>query len=86
MYHAGVTCSDCHDPHSLSLRAEGNGLCAQCHMPAKFDVTEHHHHEPGSAGAQCANCHMPAKTYMGVDVRREDAAVVATPEQMPAIK
>jgi predicted CXXCH cytochrome family protein len=80
MYHAGVTCSNCHDPHSLSLRAEGNGLCAQCHMPAKFDVTEHHHHEPGSAGAQCANCHMPAKTYMGVDTRRDHSFRVPRPD------
>ena len=47
MYHAGVTCSNCHEPHSLALRAEGNGLCGQCHMPAKFDVAEHHHHQPG---------------------------------------
>ena len=28
MYHAGVTCSDCHEPHGLALRAQGNGLCA----------------------------------------------------------
>jgi len=27
----GVTCSDCHDPHSLRLRAEGNAVCGQCH-------------------------------------------------------
>ena len=27
MYHAGVTCSDCHEPHSLELRAPGNGVC-----------------------------------------------------------
>ena len=26
------------------LRAEGNALCSQCHMPAKFDAAEHHHH------------------------------------------
>ena len=44
MYHAGVTCSNCHEPHSLTLRAEGNALCGQCHMPAKFDTAEHHHH------------------------------------------
>ena len=39
----GVTCSDCHEPHSLALRAEGNALCGQCHLPAKFDTAEHHH-------------------------------------------
>jgi predicted CXXCH cytochrome family protein len=80
MHHAGVTCSDCHDPHSLMLRAEGNGLCAQCHMPAKFDVAEHHHHQPGSTGAQCVNCHMPTKTYMVVDRRRDHSFRVPRPD------
>ena len=32
MYANGVTCSDCHNPHSGKLRAEGNGLCATCHL------------------------------------------------------
>src|SRR6185436_5135828 len=31
MYRAGVTCSDCHEPHSLKLRADGNALCSRCH-------------------------------------------------------
>jgi len=48
---AGVACSNCHDPHSAKLRAEGDALCAQCHMPAKFGSAEHHHHQPGSAAA-----------------------------------
>ncbi len=33
MYHTGVTCYDCHDPHTAKLRAEGNALCGQCHSP-----------------------------------------------------
>ncbi len=85
MHDAGVTCSNCHDPHSLALRAEGNGLCAQCHMPAKFDVAEHHHHQAGSAGAQCVNCHMPAKTYMVVDRRRDHSFRVPRPDLSVAI-
>jgi hypothetical protein len=32
MYHAGVTCSDCHEPHSAKLRASGNALCARCRL------------------------------------------------------
>jgi hypothetical protein len=28
MHTAGVTCSNCHDPHSAKIRAEGNTLCA----------------------------------------------------------
>ena len=29
MYRAGVTCSDCHDAHTLGLRAPGNDLCTR---------------------------------------------------------
>ena len=46
MYAAGVTCSDCHNPHNGRLKFEGNALCTQCHVPAKYDVVEHHRH-PG---------------------------------------
>jgi predicted CXXCH cytochrome family protein len=80
MHAAGVTCSNCHDPHSAKLLAEGNGLCAQCHLPARFDAREHNHHEPDSAGAQCINCHMPTKTYMVVDARRDHSMRVPRPD------
>ena len=80
MYRAGVTCSNCHEPHAATLRAEGNGLCAQCHMPAKFDVPAHSHHRANSAGAECVNCHMPAKVYMGVDARRDHSIRVPRPD------
>ena len=85
MHQAGVTCSDCHDPHSAKPRAEGNALCGQCHMPEKFDVAEHHHHQPGSTGAQCVNCHMPTKTYMVVDVRRDHSIRVPRPDLSVAL-
>jgi len=80
MHAAGVTCSNCHDPHSAKLRVEGNALCAQCHLPERFEAREHHHHEPGSAGAQCVNCHMPTKNYMVVDVRRDHSIRVPRPD------
>jgi predicted CXXCH cytochrome family protein len=85
MHAAGVTCSNCHDPHSAKLRAAGNALCAQCHMPAKFDTAEHHHHQPDSAGAQCANCHMPTKAYMVVDIRRDHSFRVPRPDLSVAL-
>ncbi len=80
MHKAGVVCSNCHEPHAAKLRAEGNGLCAQCHLPEKFDVTAHHNHPPGSAGAQCINCHMPTKTYMVVHDRRDHSIRVPRPD------
>ncbi|MDI9244258.1 tetratricopeptide repeat protein [Marinobacter sp. CHS3-4] len=80
MYHAGVTCSDCHNPHSLELKAPGNAMCGQCHLPTTFDVTEHHGHPQDSAGAQCVNCHMPDKVYMGVDARRDHSFRIPRPD------
>ncbi|HTU99554.1 MAG TPA: tetratricopeptide repeat protein [Luteitalea sp.] len=80
MYAAGVTCADCHDPHSLTLRAEGNAVCAQCHAPATFDIKAHHGHEPGTAGASCVACHMPSETYMGVDRRHDHGFRIPRPD------
>jgi predicted CXXCH cytochrome family protein len=80
MYHEGVTCSDCHDPHRLSLRAEGNALCLTCHDTARYDTVTHHHHANGSPAAQCVTCHMPEKTYMVVHPRRDHSMRVPRPD------
>ncbi|MCK7597659.1 hypothetical protein M0G74_10305 [Microbulbifer sp. CAU 1566] len=80
MHAAGVTCSNCHNPHSLELRAKGNDVCAQCHLPTKFDTVEHHFHPTGSEGAQCVNCHMTDKVYMQVDARRDHSFRVPRPD------
>ncbi len=50
MYQKGVTCMDCHEPHSLKLRAEGNALCTRCHNAAVFDTEKHHFHKAGTTG------------------------------------
>ena len=81
MYHEGVTCSDCHDPHRAKLRqASMNGVCGRCHSLEKFGGEQHHHHTTGSEGAQCVNCHMPTHTYMVVDVRRDHSFRVPRPD------
>jgi predicted CXXCH cytochrome family protein len=85
MQRAGVVCADCHQPHTGRLRAEGNAVCTQCHLPARFEAPAHHRHAPGSAGAQCASCHMPAVTYMGVDRRRDHAFSIPRPDVAMAI-
>lgn len=79
MYKMGVTCSDCHKPHSLKLRAQGNDLCGQCHLSAKYDSDKHHHHNTETAGGQCVNCHMPAKNYMVLDARRDHSFRIPKP-------
>lgn len=76
MYQAGVTCNDCHEPHSLALIKEGNELCAQCHRPAVFDNPAHHGVVAATAAPTCVGCHMPARTYMQVDDRRDHSFVV----------
>ncbi len=80
MFQAGVTCSDCHEPHSLKLRAEGNGVCLQCHGAEKYASEQHHFHPANSVGAQCVECHMPAKHYMVVDPRRDHSFRTPRPD------
>ena len=80
MYHAGVTCSDCHDPHSGRLRATGNALCAQCHDPARFDRREHHGHDPAKAGGSCVACHMPERSYMVIHRRGDHSLRIPRPD------
>jgi len=69
MYAAGVTCSDCHNAHSLKQRGTGNNVCGHCHLPLTYDTPAHHHHKQGTDAARCANCHMRTTTYMVVDPR-----------------
>ncbi len=91
MHAAGVRCSDCHDPHRLGLRAEGDAVCLQCHRetpverfptlaPDRYDTPEHHFHVPASTGARCVSCHMPARTYMQVDPRRDHGFRIPRPD------
>jgi len=76
---AGVTCSNCHNPHSGKVLTLDNNLCAQCHLPTEFDTQQHTLHKTGSEGAQCIDCHMPETRYMGVDDRRDHAFRVPNP-------
>ena len=88
MYHKGIRCTDCHDPHSLELKAPGNQTCTSCHQHAagKYDVPSHHHHQPGTPGAMCVNCHMPHTTYMAVDPRRDHSLRIPRPDLSVRLK
>jgi predicted CXXCH cytochrome family protein len=85
MFQRGVTCMDCHEPHALKLRAEGNALCARCHSASAFETEKHHFHKPGTKGAQCVECHMPAQKYMVVDPRRDHSIRVPRPDLSAAL-
>jgi predicted CXXCH cytochrome family protein len=80
MFAAGVTCSDCHDPHSATLRAEGDGVCLQCHAPARYEVASHSRHEGVTPKVTCVSCHMPVNTYMVVDRRHDHSFRVPRPD------
>jgi predicted CXXCH cytochrome family protein len=85
MHAKGVTCSDCHNPHTGKLKAEGNAVCAQCHQPAKYDAPAHTLHPVGTPGAACASCHMPTETYMGVDARHDHSFRIPRPDESAAL-
>lgn len=80
MHAAGVTCTDCHDPHSGKLRLAGNQVCSQCHAPAKYDQPRHTLHPAGTAGAACASCHMPTRAYMVIDQRHDHSFRIPRPD------
>jgi predicted CXXCH cytochrome family protein len=84
MQAAGVTCADCHDPHTQKLRAPGNQVCAQCHAPERYDGPSHHHHDPGP-GTQCRACHMPPRTYMVIDPRHDHSIRIPRPDRSIAL-
>jgi tetratricopeptide (TPR) repeat protein len=83
MHQAGVTCLDCHNPHS-GKTLEGNALCMRCHKgnfpkaPA-ISIAEHTHHAPASAGNLCVNCHMPITVYMQEHPRRDHGFTIPDP-------
>lgn len=84
MYRAGVTCADCHDPHTQRLRAPGNLVCGQCHSLATYDTSAHTFH-PAKGAAACVGCHMPTTTYMEVDPRHDHSLRVPRPDLSVAL-
>jgi Flp pilus assembly protein TadD len=91
MYQKAVRCTDCHDPHTATLKRPGNETCTFCHqnqppdgfptlVATAYDSPDHHFHESGTAGAQCVSCHMPSQDYMVVDPRRDHSFRIPRPD------
>ncbi len=87
MHQEGVTCGNCHDPHTAEPLLAGDALCTQCHSQTpradfptlnarRYDDPSHHFH----ADLQCVDCHMPSRVYMGVDSRRDHGFRVPRPD------
>jgi len=79
MFAAGVTCSDCHEPHAASLRAPGGEVCLACHAPETYAGAVHSRHA-GAGAPDCISCHMPARSYMVVDRRHDHGFRVPRPD------
>lgn len=91
MFAAGVTCSDCHNPHTAELKADPNATCAAGHSPAGnprfpqlklavYDDPSHTFHPLGSDAAKCTACHMAERVCMGVDPRSDHNFRVPRPD------
>jgi len=80
MFAAGVTCSDCHDPHSAKLKASADGVCLRCHSSDKYATAAHNHHNAANASIGCVSCHMPTRTYMVIDPRHDHSLRIPRPD------
>ena len=80
MFAKGVTCSDCHDPHSSKLKLPGDGVCLTCHAPEKYAVAAHARHEGVNPPVGCPDCHMPTRTYMVVHPRHDHSMRIPRPD------
>src|SRR4029078_4110709 len=80
MFAAGVTCSNCHDPHSGKQRIAGAGVCLQGHSSEIYAGAKHSHHQQSAEAPNCISCHMPTRTYMVIDTRHDHSLRVPRPD------
>jgi tetratricopeptide (TPR) repeat protein len=85
MHAAGVSCSDCHDPHDLKVKGGVDRVCTACHLTEKFETPKHHFHRADSKGASCVACHMPTRNYMVVHARRDHSIRMPRPDLSVAL-
>ncbi len=84
MHERGVTCLDCHNPHSANVLLPGNDLCMKCHSGAftnapVINPVEHTHHLATKKGSSCIGCHMPVTVYMQRHPRHDHGFTIPDP-------
>ncbi|MDW3125043.1 cytochrome c3 family protein, partial [Vibrio sp. 1974] len=62
MAEKGVTCTNCHDPHSAQLKIPEEAVCAQCHVASDYLSENHTFHQANTEASKCTTCHMPETT------------------------
>ena len=79
MYEQGVTCTNCHNPHSGET-ANGRKYSMFTMPPTgRLRLIRASPSSDRLEGAQCVNCHMPERTYMTVDNRRDHSFTIPRP-------
>ncbi|WP_394140449.1 tetratricopeptide repeat protein [Vibrio chagasii] len=86
MAEKGVTCTNCHDPHTAELKIAEEAVCSQCHIASEYTPEKHTFHEANTEASICTTCHMPETTYMEVDPRRDHSWHVPRPDISQHIK
>jgi predicted CXXCH cytochrome family protein len=84
MHERGVTCLDCHNPHSAKPLLSGNDLCMRCHSGGFTNAPiinpiAHSHHLASNNGDQCIGCHMPVTVYMQRHARHDHGFTIPDP-------
>jgi tetratricopeptide (TPR) repeat protein len=80
MFHRGVQCGSCHNPHSGKLKLESSLVCGQCHDQNKYTAQTHTLHSQNTLEVNCVSCHMPSKLYMGNDLRHDHSFRIPRPD------
>lgn len=78
---ADLVCSDCHNPHSATLRKPVVELCVTCHDQATYDAKSHHLHQTDAEVVpSCVDCHMPTRFALDVDIRSDHGLILPRPD------
>ncbi len=81
MHTNGVTCMDCHDPHTMKTILPGNVLCLRCHNGSYtnapiIDPVAHSHHKVFGYSADGKPSNIDLLTYKSKDVKESGGECV----------